>query len=293
MDNHYHLVFKTPEPNLVAGMKWLQNTWTKRFNARHRQWGHLFGGRYTSVLVEDNEHVAVLIDYVHLNPFRAGLVKGRAGLEDCRWSSLADYLRPARQRPEWLRAERGLALRGYADTAAGRRRYLAHLEELARDEAGLPGAPGGDGRTLQSTLRRGWWFGAEGFREKMVALLGKVKGRGGRAHQRVSGYTGEQAREHGEAMAGKLLVAGLRAAGLRQADLATLPKGDWRKRVIGRLIRRHTTVPLGWVAANLAMGVTTRVSTLVGAEPTPAWGKNWKPARRLMAALDQTLRNVD
>ena len=43
MTNHYHLLFKTPEANLdfgelsrgVAGMKWLQNTWTKKFNARH------------------------------------------------------------------------------------------------------------------------------------------------------------------------------------------------------------------------------------------------------------------
>jgi REP element-mobilizing transposase RayT len=29
MSNHYHLLFKTPEPNLVAGMKWFQNTWTR------------------------------------------------------------------------------------------------------------------------------------------------------------------------------------------------------------------------------------------------------------------------
>ena len=74
MSNHYHLVFKTPEANLVAGMKWLQNTWTKRFNARHRLWGHVFGGRYKAVPVEENEHLACLIDYVHLNPVRAGLI---------------------------------------------------------------------------------------------------------------------------------------------------------------------------------------------------------------------------
>jgi hypothetical protein len=85
----------------------------------------------------------------------------------------------------------------------------------------------------------------------------------------------------------------LRAAGLRQTDLAALPKGDWRKRVIGRRIRRHTTVPLGWVAARLAMGVTTRVSTLVGNEPSPAWGKDGKAARRLLAGLEEPLENVD
>ncbi len=36
MGNHYHLLIQTPEPNLVVGMKWLQNTYTRRFNIRHR-----------------------------------------------------------------------------------------------------------------------------------------------------------------------------------------------------------------------------------------------------------------
>jgi REP element-mobilizing transposase RayT len=32
MSNHYHLFLQTPEPNLVAGMAWLQNTLTRRYN---------------------------------------------------------------------------------------------------------------------------------------------------------------------------------------------------------------------------------------------------------------------
>jgi len=40
MNNHYHLALRTPEANLVAGMIWFQNTFTRRFNARHRTWGH-------------------------------------------------------------------------------------------------------------------------------------------------------------------------------------------------------------------------------------------------------------
>ena len=28
MGNHYHLLVETPEPNLAAGMKWLQGTYT-------------------------------------------------------------------------------------------------------------------------------------------------------------------------------------------------------------------------------------------------------------------------
>ncbi len=39
MGNHYHLFIETPEANLAEGMKWLQNTVTRRFNIRHRQWG--------------------------------------------------------------------------------------------------------------------------------------------------------------------------------------------------------------------------------------------------------------
>ena len=44
MRNHFHLVLETPQPNLVAGMKWLLGVYTKRFNIRHKECGHLFAG---------------------------------------------------------------------------------------------------------------------------------------------------------------------------------------------------------------------------------------------------------
>ena len=40
MNNHYHWLLETPEPNLVAGMKWFQGTYTQRFNAMFRSRGH-------------------------------------------------------------------------------------------------------------------------------------------------------------------------------------------------------------------------------------------------------------
>ena len=52
MGNHYHLLLETPAPNLVAGMKWFQGTYTQRFNARHRLSGHLFHGRYKAIPVQ-------------------------------------------------------------------------------------------------------------------------------------------------------------------------------------------------------------------------------------------------
>ena len=50
MPNHYHLVLETPEPNLVAGMAWLQSTYTIRLNHRHQLFGHVSSGRCQSQL---------------------------------------------------------------------------------------------------------------------------------------------------------------------------------------------------------------------------------------------------
>ena len=55
MDHHFHLVLQTPQANLVAGMKWLLGTYTSRFNRRHKEFGHLFSGRYKSLVVDEVE----------------------------------------------------------------------------------------------------------------------------------------------------------------------------------------------------------------------------------------------
>ena len=146
MGNHYHLFIETPEANLVAGMQWLQNTYTRRFNIRHRLWGRLFGDRYKAVLVEGGGYYyETLLDYVHLNPVRAGLVRAApgSGVLDYPWSSVAGgYALPARQRAKWLAAESGLRAFGCADTAAGRREFVERLDRRAVEEglerAGVP-----------------------------------------------------------------------------------------------------------------------------------------------------------
>jgi REP element-mobilizing transposase RayT len=81
MGNHFHLFLETPSPNLVEGMKWLQNAYTRRFNTRHKEWGRLFGDRYKAIPVEGRtgDFYGALCDYIHLNPVRAGLVRREAG----------------------------------------------------------------------------------------------------------------------------------------------------------------------------------------------------------------------
>ena len=93
MSNHYHLFIETPEPNLVAGMQWLQNAYTRRFNTRHRKWGRLFGDRYKAVVVEgsEGEYYRTLMDYIHLNPVRAKIIAPGRGecVSRYPWSSVA------------------------------------------------------------------------------------------------------------------------------------------------------------------------------------------------------------
>jgi putative transposase len=75
MPNHYHLLVRTPEPNLGAGMHRLNGIYAQGFNRRYARSGHLWEQRYHSVLLADDAHLAQAIGYIALNPVRAGLCK--------------------------------------------------------------------------------------------------------------------------------------------------------------------------------------------------------------------------
>jgi putative transposase len=83
MTNHYHLVLAARQDDLSAGMQRLNGVHAQRANRRRRRRGHLFGERFSSWIVETEEHARAACRYVLLNPVRAGLCE-RA--EDWRWS---------------------------------------------------------------------------------------------------------------------------------------------------------------------------------------------------------------
>jgi len=120
MPNHYHLVLETPEPNLVAGMAWLQSTYTIRLNHRHQLFGHVLSGRYKSQLVEGsgNGYLRTACDYVHFNPVRAGMLPGQERLLSYPWSSFGAYMAAPEHRPSWVRVDRLLGeVRGAMEQA--------------------------------------------------------------------------------------------------------------------------------------------------------------------------------
>jgi hypothetical protein len=82
-------------------MRHLDGLYTQRLNrARHRD-GALFRGRYKAILVDQDNYLAQVVRYIHLNPLEAGLVQEP---EVYAWSSHRFYLRP-KAAPAWLRTD--------------------------------------------------------------------------------------------------------------------------------------------------------------------------------------------
>jgi putative transposase len=98
MGNHYHLLLETPEPNLSRGMHQINGIYTQRFNRRHQRVGHLFQGRFHSILIEKDAHLLEVVRYVVLNPVRAGLSKHAHDWPWSNYRATAGLERPA----EWL-----------------------------------------------------------------------------------------------------------------------------------------------------------------------------------------------
>jgi len=84
MSNHVHLVLQVSEKHISAPMHDLLFRYTRYINQKQNRIGHLFQGRFKSILVEEGDYLIELIRYVHLNPVRAGIVSKP---EDYRWSS--------------------------------------------------------------------------------------------------------------------------------------------------------------------------------------------------------------
>jgi REP element-mobilizing transposase RayT len=266
-NKHYHLFIQTPEANLVEGMKWFQNTVTRRFNVRHREWGRLFGDRYKAVVVDGESpyYYETLWDYIHLNPGRAGLVdvsRGQSVL-DYPWSSLAGgYALMPYQRAKWLAAEHGLATMGVEDTADGREKMAKRLDERVTEERERSGlvTVDADADKRGSHLRRGWYWGKQAFAEKLMKLGEEVIGR----KRKVRGYDASPERQaHGEQNALALLDEGLRLANLSADELAGHRCTEPRKVLLAGLLWKKTTMSQAWIAEHLGMKNAVNVSRVI------------------------------
>lgn len=244
MPNHFHLVVETPQANLVAGMKWFLGTYTARFNRRHQLFGHLFSGRYKSLIVDGsgNGYLRTVCDDVHLNPVRAKLLASGRPLNDYQWSSFGEYLKPPGKRVSWLRVDRLLGeMHIPQDSVAGRRQFAMNMEQRRSNELAQE----------WKRVERGWCLGDETFRQE---LLAQAEGRLGTNHY------GGQRQESSEEKARRIVAEELRTLGWKHGQLAKSMKADPEKVRIARRLRGETTMTLKWIADELKMGAWTYLS---------------------------------
>ncbi|MBC2695620.1 MAG: transposase [Desulfobacteraceae bacterium] len=149
MENHYHLLFKTVEPNLSKTMQWIGTTYTRRFNLRHGESGHLFQGRFKSIIVGNDAYLSQLSYYIHRNPLRAGMVDR---LADYQWSSYNAYAYK-KKKPDWLKTDLILSQSGAKDK---HRAYRLKVQRYSEEKT-----------KIWEDVRHGLIYGSETFIKKI------------------------------------------------------------------------------------------------------------------------------
>jgi putative transposase len=247
MSNHYHLALETPESNLAVGMQWLQSTFANRFNRMVHERGHVFQGRFKSLVIEDGSSLLAVVNYIHLNPVRARLVRVE-DLRDYAMSSFPKYFWGKSKCPACLCNAVWLLEAGrLKPTCRGMRCYQAYL---AHQEEADPGKR----EALYRRLCRGWYIGTQ---EGKQSFLDRWLGDGdSKVEDRGLGAYGEDA-------AGVLLGKGLLCLGKSASDLEEARKGAVWKVILACWIKDQTGVSNRWLGEHVHLGASTGVSRLL------------------------------
>jgi REP element-mobilizing transposase RayT len=245
MRNHYHLALQTPQPNLKDGMHWLQSTFATRFNRLRGERGHLFQGRYQALLVENDVSLGRLVNYIHLNPVRAGIVPPEQ-VAIFRWSSLRAFVGGTRfaglEAGDWLRAA------GLADDAEGWATYSQQLRELAS-------SPEEQERLGFGAMSRGWAIGTEGWRRALA-----------KDHAALAftpGLAANEARALREARWQTTLADALAEAMLTLEDLRVSNRSAPWKLELALKVRETCGASLAWLGANMNLGSADATRSLL------------------------------
>ena len=274
MSNHYHILLETPEANLVDGMRWLQSTYTQRYNRSHRERGHLFQGRYKSLLVapESGYYFEVVSSYIHLNPARAGMFDlSKEKLNSYVWSSYPSYTRPSK-RPEWLCVDTVLGFFNQPDNSKGRAHYRLYMNKRVTMISRSEDAYTSDANW--NAIRQGWCVGNDVFRMSMIERVEQLL-----YGKHSDSHDGKEVQLHNEKKAIQLILESLNKLGLTKSDLRAQRKGSIEKKVLVWYIHNRTTVRNQWISEQLYCGHPSNISSFV-AEVNSSKDKNMNKLKK-------------
>ncbi|MDZ7620277.1 MAG: transposase [Patescibacteria group bacterium] len=137
MDNHFHLLVRTPRANLSQFMQRLNTSYALYARYKHGRPGHQFEARFKAKVVEEESYLLAVTRYIHLNPIKIAacrrLTKAERvqRLEGYRWSSYPGYV-AKRNSQEFVCYD---VLREYGATfGAARRRYRAYVHACVTED---------------------------------------------------------------------------------------------------------------------------------------------------------------
>src|SRR5512139_759104 len=123
MQNHIHLLLEVKRIPLSKIMQSLLVRYTRYFNTRHDEKGHLFQGRYKAIVCDKDVYLLELVRYIHLNPVRAKIVKRP---EDYAWTGHFSYIGKGTE----SLIDEGFVLKQFSDNRSlARRRYRQFIWE--------------------------------------------------------------------------------------------------------------------------------------------------------------------
>ena len=121
MGNHVHHLIEIGQTPLSKVMQNILFRYTRYWNRRYKKTGHLFQGRYKSILCDKEGYLLGLIRYLHLNPVRSKVVDDPGNYA---WSSHGAYLKG--EAKSWIAVDEVLPNwgKGRAQAIAGYRRFV-------------------------------------------------------------------------------------------------------------------------------------------------------------------------
>jgi REP element-mobilizing transposase RayT len=239
MNNHYHLLIRTPNANASRAVQWLNVSYSVWWNRRHERCGHVFQGRFKSILVEGGSWLLELSLYVHFNPVavdRLGLNKNHKRLENIGYKVPSSGIRAQRLRvlntyawssyrfyggyqasPGWLTTTELMKRAGKGDGAYRR---------LAEKRLGSA-----EGDSIWSNLKRGYVLGEEEFAHSVCEDISTGRETQGKKAVRAQAGWGQ-------------IVKAVEEIKEESWKNFSGRRGDWGKGMVFYLAQKHTGMTL-------------------------------------------------
>lgn len=227
MPNHFHLLIEMQEDPVSRIMQRVLTSFSQYHNRKYKKIGHLFQGRYKSILCQSDRYLGELVRYIHLNPVRAKMVK-----------------RPKRFPYSGHRAYLGLDDSGLVDTEPVLRHFGASKKRAVEVYQ----------RFVEAEIRSGsqdeYYRATEGRMLGSEEFVEKIK-------HRVGEHTAKRAPE--PISMDELLAAAVRISGLEREELCSNSK---KRRTVAMkeavmIIGRERGIRGGELAAALKVDPST------------------------------------